>query len=167
MSSTGVSPSGYSPQITHPPPADIGSRAVSITGAEPCELEVSRSAVPRLLIVDGDEEIRQTACEVVPSCEFVFDEPVSALENYLRAHPHFEAIVINLRVPTEESFDLIATIKEACPHAEVIFVSRIADETLWIESIQRGAYDLMSAPIDRKEFRRIVTNALERNRPSH
>ena len=35
---------------------------------------------------------------------------------------------------------------------------------MWIEFLQRGAYDYLAKPLDRKELRRIVTNALERHR---
>jgi len=35
---------------------------------------------------------------------------------------------------------------------------------LWIEFLQLGAYDYLAKPLDRKELRRIVNNALERHR---
>ena len=34
----------------------------------------------------------------------------------------------------------------------------------WIESIQRGAYDYLSKPADKKELQRILENALERTK---
>jgi DNA-binding NtrC family response regulator len=109
-------------------------------------------------------------CELfqAASCEFVLDEDTKTLENYLRCHTYFEAIVINLRKAAlvEEYFDFIGLMKEICPRAEVIFMARFADEKMWVESIQHGAYDLIPTPIDRKEFYRIVRNALEKNRPS-
>jgi DNA-binding NtrC family response regulator len=168
MQSTGRSASGYNPQKTrYRPPSRVASGCAGSAEVACCETQTTGPVVPRLLIVGADEEIRQTVWEVFPSesCQFVFEERVRTLEDYLRRHPYFEAIVVNLRTPAEDCFDFMSVMKAICPRAEVIFISGFADERLWIESIQRGAYDLMSVPLDRKEFRRIVTNALERNRP--
>jgi FixJ family two-component response regulator len=56
----------------------------------------------------------------------------------------------------------MSTIKERSPRTEVIFVSHLADVPLWIESIQRGAYDLLPKPLDQRELLRIVRGALKK-----
>jgi YesN/AraC family two-component response regulator len=47
----------------------------------------------------------------------------------------------------------------------VVFVSRFEDEALWIEAIQRGAYDYLSKPLDLSELKRILLHAAEKNLP--
>jgi len=86
------------------------------------------------------------------------------MEQVLFENAPFDAVLIDLFSPVERLFELIPVVKEKCPRAEVIFMSKIADEDLWIESIQRGAYDLLPKPLNWKELRRTLVNALQRNR---
>jgi DNA-binding NtrC family response regulator len=124
-------------------------------------------ALPRLLAIAADAQDRavlQDALEA-EAYEIVFWDSLGRLEqSVLEQDTPFDAIVIELFSPVEIFFDLIPTIKARSPHTEVIFISRLADEDLWIESIQRGAYDLLPKPLDRNELQRIVTNALTRSR---
>ena len=53
-----------------------------------------------------------------------------------------DVIILNLERPFEEVFDLLPSLKAKLPHVEIVFVTRFDDETLWVEAIQRGAYDL-------------------------
>jgi DNA-binding NtrC family response regulator len=41
----------------------------------------------------------------------------------------------------------------------VVLVSRLADEGLWIDALERGAYDLILQPFRVDEMRRILENA--------
>ncbi len=41
----------------------------------------------------------------------------------------------------------------------VVLVSRLADERLWIDALERGAYDLILEPFQADEMRRILGNA--------
>ena len=56
----------------------------------------------------------------------------------------------------------IRNIKRLCPASQVILVSRWADEALWIEAIRQGAYDVLAKPLDLREFRRVVFNAIQK-----
>ena len=122
---------------------------------------------PRLLVVDSDQRIRKTISDVLEadSFEVVFEESRERLKKLLLANSAFDVVLIDFYHPVEKCFDLLSTIKEVCPKTEVIFTSWLAEEDLWIESIQRGAYDYLPKPLDRQELQRIVTNAVERNHP--
>lgn len=96
--------------------------------------------------------------------ELVFRDSLAPLDECLLEGGPFDVIIIDLHHPVEACFGLLATIKRMCPRTEVIFLSRWADEDLWIESIQRGAYDFVPKPLDRRELHRILTNAIEKNR---
>ncbi len=128
----------------------------------------TEKALPRVLVFDADTRDRamlQDALEC-ESYEIVFWDSLGRLEKSVLEEGTFDAIVIELLNPVEVFFDLLSAIKARSPHTEVIFISRFADEDLWIESIQRGAYDLLPKPLDRNELRRTVTNALARSRTS-
>jgi FixJ family two-component response regulator len=49
------------------------------------------------------------------------------------------------------------------PHpAQLIVTSRIADEALWADVLNRGGFDVLARPFDREELRRVVMSACRR-----
>jgi DNA-binding NtrC family response regulator len=126
---------------------------------------IEEKALPRLLVIGADERDRAVVQDVLEAeaCEIVWNS-LEQLEKSMLKDTPFDVILIELLNPVEIFFELISAIKARSPHTEVIFISRFADEDLWIESIQRGAYDLLPKPLDRKELQRTVINALVRSR---
>ncbi|MEW5976184.1 MAG: hypothetical protein AB1898_10315 [Acidobacteriota bacterium] len=120
----------------------------------------------KLLVVQAEARDQRLITEAIASadCEVVFRTALNDLD--LIKAEQFNALVINLLDVSGSALDVIGRIKECSPTTEVILISRSADEALWLESIQRGAYECLSSPLDSKELRRIVLNALERNRPA-
>ena len=76
-----------------------------------------------------------------------------------------DVIIINLERPFEPAFDLLPQIKARSDHSEIVFISRFADESLWVEAIQCGAYDLLPRHVDTSELKRILLQAVEKHRP--
>jgi DNA-binding NtrC family response regulator len=127
---------------------------------------IEEKALPRLLVIGADERDRAVVQDVLEAegCEIVWTS-LEQLEKSVLEDTPFDVILIELlNHPVEIFFELISAIKARSPRTEVIFISRFADEDLWIESIQRGAYDLLPKPLDRKELQRTVINALRRSR---
>jgi len=124
-----------------------------------------RKSAASLLVIGTDPEDRDTFSDALQAeaYEIVFCDSLDAADLRLFDRP-FDACIIELDDPAETCFDLLATIKNNRPLTEVIILSRLADEELWIESIQRGAYDFLPKPLDHKELQRIVKNAVEKNR---
>jgi DNA-binding NtrC family response regulator len=120
----------------------------------------------RVLVIDADLQVRKWLTETLKAnaCEVVYAESPQRLEKALLEDAPFGAILMDLYHPVEEIFDLIPIIKARDPKTEIIFVSRLAEVDLWIESIQRGAYDYLPKPLDQNELRRVVNNALEKGR---
>ena len=129
---------------------------------------IGKSAA-RLLVVNADPEDRYTLSEALQAdaYEMVFCDSLDARDPRLFDDRSCDVWIIGLNHPAKTCFDLLATIKDNRPLTEVIILSRLADEELWIESIQRGAYDFLPKPLDHKELQRIVKNAVEKNRRQH
>lgn len=47
------------------------------------------------------------------------------------------------------------------PNARFVLVSRLADEQLWIQALEAGAYDLLAKPFEPIELQCVVRGALE------
>lgn len=120
----------------------------------------------RLLVVDANADVRKIVSEILEpeDCDVFHQESLRELANRLSLDPPFDAILIDVYHPVEKFVEMIPLLKELFPMTEVVFMSRVDDERLWIESIQHGAYDLLPKPLDKRELRRIVINAIEKNR---
>ena len=76
-------------------------------------------------------------------------------------------MILNFQKPFEQAFRLLSEIKSKAPKVEVIFVSPFDEETLWlwIEAIQRGAYEFLPKPLDLGDLKRILVQATEKHHP--
>jgi len=90
--------------------------------------------------------------------------PLSSMLETLSESSMIDVAILELEPPFEEAFNLLSRLKVRRPSVEVVFVTRFDDDALWVEAIQRGAYDLLPRPIDMSELTRILRNAVERHR---
>jgi DNA-binding NtrC family response regulator len=77
---------------------------------------------------------------------------------------HIDAVVIGFQEPFKESFRVLSQIKVQATQAEVVFLSEFDDETrwVWIEAIQRGAYEFLPKPVDLVDLQRVLQGAVEK-----
>jgi DNA-binding NtrC family response regulator len=120
----------------------------------------------RLLAVTADLQVREVILDLAHGypCNLVFQESPNQFREDLVENLPCDAVLIDLPGPAEEYLELLAVVKEICPGTEVIFISPLAGEQLWIESLRHGAYDFLPKPVDKTELRRVVMNALEKVR---
>jgi DNA-binding NtrC family response regulator len=76
-----------------------------------------------------------------------------------------DVVLLDLQPPFENSFDLVSELKARSPQTEIVFVSRFDDEKLWVEAMQRGAYDFLPTPLELSELKRVLVQATERHHP--
>jgi len=122
-----------------------------------------------LLVVGATPEDRDTISDALrnDAYDIMFCDSLDTTDLRRFDLRPYDACVMELNQPVETCFDLLTAIRSSCPLTEVIIFSRLADEDLWIELIQRGVYDFLPKPLDRKELQRIVKNAVEKNRTRH
>ena len=122
-----------------------------------------------ILVLDQDDLL--TAKKVTESiCEYQSVViPCSSAEAILFTlqHKTVDVVILHLQKPFENAFHLLSGIKTKAPQVEVIFVSPFDDETrwVWIETIQRGAYEFLPKPLDLPELKRILVQATEKHHP--
>jgi DNA-binding NtrC family response regulator len=80
---------------------------------------------------------------------------------------HIDAVVIGFQEPFKETFKLLSQIKVQANQAEVVFLSKLDHETLWvwIEAIQCGAYEFLPKPVDLVDLQRVLRRAAEKWHP--
>lgn len=119
-----------------------------------------------ITVVDSDPHSTQ---RVLKATQDYISEVVaySSLKLMVEALPDnspIDTIIFNLERPFEAAFDVLPSLKSKFPGVEIVFVTRFDDETMWVEAIQRGAYDLLPKPIDPSELSRIIRLAVEKHR---
>ena len=122
-----------------------------------------------ILVLDQDDPLTaKRVTEAIDEYQSVVI-PCSSPEAILFTiqHKTVDVVILNLQQPFEKAFRLLSAIKATATQVEVIFVSRFDDETLWIwmEAIQRGAYEFLPKPLDLRELKRILIEVTERHHP--
>lgn len=117
----------------------------------------------RVLIFDAEGEVERLVRDVLAEtpCEVASAQSGGAPDvTFTYSYP-FEAVVINLTRHTGIFLDLIPAIRKVAPKAGIFAVSRLADEELWLEVLNRGADDLFMTPPDRAELLGVLLQAIQ------
>jgi DNA-binding NtrC family response regulator len=120
-----------------------------------------------ILVWDQDDPLTvKNAAEAIEEYQSVVI-PCSSAEAVLFTiqHKTVDVVILNLQKPFEKVFRLLSEIKVIASQVEVIFVSPFDDETrwLWMEAIQRGAYEFLPKPLDLWELKRTLVQASEKH----
>jgi len=119
-----------------------------------------------ILFANLDEASRQTANNAIRgypssviSCAYP-DEMLDTLEK-----ERVDVLLLNLQQPFDTAFDFLSELRTRSPQTEIVVVSELDDEELWLEAMQRGAYDFLPKPVDLHELKRTLIQAAERHHP--
>lgn len=63
--------------------------------------------------------------------------------------------------------EALRELREAMPGTAVVFLTRLADERLWLRMLDAGAFDLLEKPYRSQDLRWVVTTALKRRHECH
>lgn len=100
----------------------------------------------RILVVDDDEVIRDTLCELLSqdhSCE-VADTAEGALAK-LEAEP-FDLVLTDISMPGLSGMELLKRVLELYPGTPVIMISGLSDEDQAQSLLEQGAFDYLLKP---------------------
>ena len=78
-----------------------------------------------------------------------------------RSSSSYDLVLTDAELPDGSWQDLLQFVLDSRKACEILVSSRCADEDLWAEVLQRGAYDLLVEPYDQKEVCRIIERALD------
>jgi DNA-binding NtrC family response regulator len=123
----------------------------------------SRPRPNRVLVVNTDPHCQQTIREALKATasEVTFVHPHQEW-TWIFKHPAAFSVVVIDASDTEIAFSLLETIKMGWPEVSVVFLSN--DMQFWMESIQRGAYDMLPMPLYGPDLAWIVNGAFNRHR---
>src|SRR5215831_19583052 len=107
-----------------------------------------------ILVVNADDATVRTISSAIkdyPSSMVCCASSEALLDRVMQED--IDVVLLDFQPPFENAFDLLSELRTRSPQTEVVFVSRFDDEELWVEAVQRGAYDFLPKPVDRLELK--------------
>jgi DNA-binding NtrC family response regulator len=120
--------------------------------------------MPRVLVVDDDETIRDTLYELL-SEEYVCQTAETAEKAFARleADP-YEVVLTDISMPGLSGLELLGRVRQRFPNTPVIIISGIGDQEHAQGLIKLGAFDFLLKPFTLEVVEKSVKRALEYRR---
>ncbi len=156
-----TSAAGKSPRPTEAAPAGTSS-----AGAARPSVDAGPEEPGRILVIDDDASVRKFLVAALTEA----GHSVAAAEDgergieIFRAHP-CDIVLTDVRMPGMSGLQVLKTVKQLSPGAEVIVITAHANLDTAIEALRDGAYDLIPKPLPELDaLYRVVDRALEKRR---
>lgn len=118
-----------------------------------------------ILIVDDDEIIRDTLCELL-SASYVCETAGTAEDALSRlAGKHFDLVITDISMPGLTGSQLLRRVLQSYPETPVIIISGYSDQDHAQSLIALGAFDYLLKPFRLEVVEASVKRALERRQP--
>jgi DNA-binding NtrC family response regulator len=120
--------------------------------------------MPRVLIVDDDETIRDTLYQLL-SEEYVCQTAETAEKAFARMEADsYEVVLTDISMPGLSGLELLGRVRQRFPNTPVIIISGIGDQEHAQGLIKLGAFDFLLKPFTLDVVEKSVKRALEYRR---
>lgn len=131
------------------------------------ENEVSEAMTIRVLLIEDDEDVRQSLAQALSLAGFEVDALASAQR--ARAQISFSAPVIvvsDVRLPGVSGTDWLREIRSIDADLPVILITGHGHIAMAVQAMREGAYDFIEKPFTSERLTAIVRHAVERRQLS-
>ncbi len=106
------------------------------------------AVMPKVLVVDDDEESRRLLCEVLESNGYAVDavEDGQAAREVLRRDEDFRIVIADLRMPKETGLELIRNLRKQNSKHQIILMSSFISAAEKRLARELGAHALLEKP---------------------
>ena len=116
----------------------------------------------RLLVVDDEQDFRESACRYFKRLGFLVDEAEDGEEALnVCVNKFFDVIILDIHMPGMSGIDVLKTLEERDQGEKVIMLTGGGTIEHAVESLKHGAYDFLTKPIKLDELARLVKRACE------
>ena len=118
----------------------------------------------KILIVDDEASIRKLLRRKLASVGYVCQEAISA-EQALSSlkDDHFRLLILDVNMPGKSGMDLLPEIKMYYPNTAVIMATAVAETSIAVECMKRGAEDYICKPFNLDEVVMSVERTLDKS----
>ena len=120
--------------------------------------------MPRALVVDDDETIRDTLYELL-SDEYVCQTAETAEKAFARLEADsYDVVLTDISMPGLSGLELLGHVRQKFPNTPVIIISGISDQEHAQGLIRLGAFDFLLKPFGLDAVEKSVKRAVEYRR---
>jgi two-component system response regulator PilR (NtrC family) len=120
--------------------------------------------MPRALVVDDDETIRDTLYELL-SGEYVCQTAETAEKAFARLETDsYDVVLTDISMPGLSGLELLGHVRQKFPNTPVIIISGISDQEHAQGLIRLGAFDFLLKPFSLDAVEKSVKRAVEYRR---
>jgi DNA-binding NtrC family response regulator len=117
----------------------------------------------RLLIVDDDEQLRETLVRRFRRLGMTVADAADGEDAVtLSGHNRYEVALLDLHLPGITGIDVLARLKESQPELEAIMLTAHGSMETAIQAMKRGAYDYLTKPFHLPELEVHIQKAYEK-----
>jgi two-component system response regulator PilR (NtrC family) len=117
--------------------------------------------VPRILLVDDDETIRDTLYELL-STDYACQTAETAEKAFARLEvDHYDVVITDISMPGLSGLELLGHVRQKFPDTPVIIISGIGDREHAQGLIKLGAFDFLLKPFSLDVVEKSVKRAME------
>jgi FixJ family two-component response regulator len=119
---------------------------------------------PMVFLVDDDASVRKGLTRVLTSAGYAVEAFTSAREFLARA-PYAGpcCLVLDVRMPGLTGIDLQEALAATGRRLSIVFVTGHADVPMSVKAMKGGAVDLLTKPVDGKDFLRAIQRAMAKD----
>jgi DNA-binding NtrC family response regulator len=116
----------------------------------------------RILVVDDDENIRNTMKVILESEGYIVDASANGMEAIKRSEETaYNVALLDIRLPDMEGVELLKLIKDAVPRTRKIMVTGYPSMQNAVAALNKNADAYMVKPVDLEKLLNVVKEQLE------
>jgi len=121
--------------------------------------------LPRILIVDDEENIREILEKIVQGFGFPHQSVKNGFEaiTLLNQEP-FDIVLCDVRMPILDGYQLVKSVLPTQPHLAFVMITASADAQTATKLFQAGATDYIIKPFQSQEIRETLTRTIEKQK---
>jgi len=118
--------------------------------------------VPKILVVDDDEEMRRLLDDVLTREGFHVYQAANGSEALLKVQEESYQVIVLDKIMTDLSgIEILPEIKRLQPEAQVILITAFGDRETCVEAMGKGATAYLAKPFGMSVLVRMVKKAIE------
>ncbi len=122
-------------------------------------------AEPRVLVVDDEEEIRDSLELLLTSEGVLADTVANGEEGIERIESNlYDLVLLDLMLPGRSGLEIQKEVRSIDPTLPVVIITAMADIETAVAAIRSGAYDYITKPWNNEKLMAIAGNAIKQRR---
>ena len=124
--------------------------------------------MPKLLVIDDEPSVRLSIKAVFAREDVTVSGAETAEEGLrLTAEQSPDVILLDIKLGSRSGLDVFHELRHMDPRVPIIFITGFGTTDTAIEAMKLGAYDYLTKPLDAKQLKQVVEQALAISRLAH